>query len=287
MPLSAIILACLLADQGTLGALLRTMTTYISVRLEDRPGGRLAYVAVDNQAKLNSLSSEVMAQFVEALRHLSADPGLRAVVLSGAGGKAFIGGANIDEMSGIDGPQAGRAFILKVHGCCQAIRDLPVPVIAAIDGWCLGAGLEVAAACDMRLCSDKAQFGMPEVRLGIPSVVEAALLPALIGWGRTRRILMTGEIFGANEALAWGFVEEVYLQATLETGVEDLLEKLLETEPRAVRLQKALIRRWEDLSTTDAIAAGVEAFADAWTTEEPARAMARYLAERAAAKAGR
>jgi enoyl-CoA hydratase len=263
------------------------MISYVTVRTDERARGRVAFVVIDNQRKLNSLSSEVMAEFTQAFHHLSADPGLRAVVLSGAGGKAFIGGANIDEMAEVTSPEAARAFILKVHGCCQAIRDLSVPVIAAIDGWCLGAGLEVAAACDLRLCSDRAQFGMPEVRLGIPSVVEAALLPALIGWGRTRRILMTGEIFGANEALAWGFVEEVYLQAMLEMGVEDLLEKLLEAEPRAVQLQKSLIRKWEDLPLTDAIAAGVDAFADAWTTEEPARAMERYLADRAAAKAGR
>jgi enoyl-CoA hydratase/carnithine racemase len=263
------------------------MISYVTVRFDDGARGRVAYVSVDNQKKLNSLSSEVMAQFVQAFRHLSADPALRAVVLRGAGDKAFIGGANIDEMAGIDGPEAGRTFIQKVHGCCQAIRDLPVPVIAAVDGWCLGAGLEVAAACDMRLCSDRAQFGMPEVRLGIPSVVEAALLPSLIGWGRTRRILMTGEIFGASEALAWGLVEEVYLQAMLETAVEDLLEKLLEAEPRAVRLQKALIQRWEDLPMGEAIAAGVDAFAAAWTGDEPRTAMARYLAERAAAKANR
>ena len=263
------------------------MISYLTVRFEDGARGRVAYVSVDNQSKLNSLSSEVMAQLIGALRHLSADPALRAVVLRGAGDKAFIGGADIDEMAGIDGPEAARAFILKVHGCCQAIRDLPVPVIAAVDGWCLGAGLEVAAACDMRLCSDRAQFGMPEVRLGVPSVVEAALLPALIGWGRTRRILMTGEIFGASEALAWGLVEEVYLQATLETAVEDLLEKLLAAEPRAVQLQKALIQRWEDLPMGEAIAAGVDAFADAWTGDEPRTAMARYLADRAAAKANR
>lgn len=260
------------------------MISYVTVRREDRPGGQVAYVAVDNQAKLNSLSSEVMAQFVEAFRHLSADPALRAVVLSGAGGKAFIGGANIDEMAQVDSPAAGRAFILKVQACCQAIRDLPVPVIAAVDGWCLGAGLEVAAACDLRLCSDTARFGMPEVRLGIPSVVEAALLPALIGWGRTRRILMTGEIFGASEALTWGLVEEVYLQAALETAVEDLLDKLLEAGPRALQLQKALIRRWEELPMSQAIAAGVDAFEDAWTTDEPSAAMARYQAERQRAK---
>ncbi len=260
------------------------MISYVTLRVEETPRGRVAFVAVDNQKKLNSLSSEVMGQFVEVFRNLSADPALRAVVLSGAGDKAFIGGANIDEMAALDGPEAARAFILNVHGCCQAIRDLPVPVIAAVDGWCLGAGLEVAAACDMRLCSDQARFGMPEVRLGIPSVVEAALLPSLIGWGRTRRILMTGEIFGASEALAWGLVEEVYLKAMLETAVHDLLEKLLEAEPAAVQLQKALIRQWEELPMSRAIAAGVDAFEQAWTTDEPRASMARYLAERARTK---
>jgi enoyl-CoA hydratase len=207
------------------------------------------------------------------------------VVLSGAGDKAFIGGANIDEMAGIDGPDQARVFIEKVHACCRAIRQTPAPVIAAVNGWCLGAGLEVAAACDMRIAADTAMFGMPEVRLGIPSVVEAALLPYLIGWGRTRRILMTGETFGADRALAWGLVEDVCPHDTLYAAVEDLLDELLAAEPRAVQLQKALILQWEELSPRAAIEAGVEAFEDAWTTDEPMTAMARYLSERKAAKA--
>src|SRR6478736_1693334 len=120
------------------------MISYIAIQHDRRPRGLVAHVAIDNQKKLNSLSSEVMAQFVEAFRQLAREPDLRAVVLSGAGGKAFIGGANIDEMAELSGPADARAFILKVHGCCQSIRDLPAPVIAAVDGWCLGAGLEVA-----------------------------------------------------------------------------------------------------------------------------------------------
>jgi enoyl-CoA hydratase/carnithine racemase len=227
-----------------------------------------------------------MAQLTDLFHGLAADLALRAVVLTGAGDKAFIGGANIDEMAELASPKAARAFILKVHGCCQAIRDTPVPVIAAINGWCLGAGLEVAAACDMRLCADTAVLGMPEVKLGLPSVVEAALLPALIGWGRTRRILMTGETFGAADALAWGLVEEVHPPALLFAAVEDLLDKLMQAEPRAVQIQKALIRAWEDLPVTGAIAAGVDAFEDAWTTDEPKAAMARFLAGRAAARQG-
>jgi enoyl-CoA hydratase/carnithine racemase len=261
------------------------MTAYVTLRYEDHARGRVAFVAVDNQRKLNSLSSEVMAEFVGAFHGLAAEPALRAVVLTGAGDQAFIGGANIDEMAAVRSPAEGRAFILKVHGCCQAIRDLGVPVIAAVNGWCLGAGLEVAAACDMRLAADTAVFGMPEVRLGIPSVVEAALLPGLIGWGRTRRILMTGETFSAADALAWGFIEEVHPPGELAAAVAGLLDKLLEAEPRALQIQKALIQAWEDLPTTDAIAAGVDAFEDAFTSDEPRTSMARFLAERAAAKA--
>ena len=260
------------------------MISYITIRHERRGSGRVAHVEIDNPRKLNSLSSEVMAQLVAGLRDLAADADLRAVVLTGAGDKAFIGGANIDEMAELSGPAAARAFILKVHACCQAIRDLPVPVIAAIKGWCLGAGLEVAAACDLRLAADTAQFGMPEVKLGLPSVVEAALLPTLIGWGRTRRILMTGETFDAAEALAWGLVEERHPLARLSAAVDDLLDKLMEAEPRAVRIQKALVQRWEELPMSEAVAAGVDAFEDAWTTREPAEAMARFLAERRAVK---
>jgi len=261
------------------------MISYVTVRYEQHARGRIAYVCVNNARKLNSLSSAVMTQFADLFHGLAADLALRAVVLSGVGDRAFIGGADIEEMAGLAGPAAARAFILKVHACCRAIRDTPVPVIAAINGWCLGAGLEIAAACDLRLAVDSAQFGMPEVKLGLPSVVEAALLPSLIGWGRTRRILMTGETFGAADALAWGLVEEVHPHALLFAAVEDLLDKLLEAEPRAVQIQKALIRAWEDLPVTRGIAAGVEAFEDAWTTDEPAKAMARFLAARAAAKA--
>ncbi len=262
------------------------MTAYLNIRHDDRARGRVAFVTIDNAKKLNSLSSDVMAEATAVFQSLAADPTLRAVVLTGQG-KAFIGGANIDEMAAIASPAEGRAFITKVHRLSRAIRDTPVPVVAAINGWCLGAGLEVAAACDMRLASDTAIMGMPEVKLGIPSVIEAALLPTLIGWGRTRRILMTGETFSARDALAWGLVEEIHPPELLNAACDALLDKLLEAEPRALALQKALMQRWEDLPMSQAIAAGIDAFEDAWSTAEPAQAMARFQAERAAAKARR
>jgi enoyl-CoA hydratase/carnithine racemase len=260
------------------------MSVAVRVRYEDRARGRIAFVTVDRPEKLNSLSSEVMGAFTDLFHGLAADLHLRAVVLTGAGDRAFIGGANIDEMAKLSGPAEARAFITRVHGCCAAIRNVPAPVIARINGYCLGAGLEIAAACDLRICADTAVLGMPEVKLGLPSVVEAALLPTLVGWGRARWMLYTGETFGAAQALAWGLVEEVHSPGLLDAAVEDLLDKLTDAEPRAVQLQKALMQRWEELPMGAAIQAGVEAFEDAWTTDEPSKAMAAFLARRARPK---
>jgi enoyl-CoA hydratase len=263
------------------------MASNVSVRYDDRPRGRIAYVAIERPEKLNSLSTEVMRAFVDLFHGLAADLHLRAVVLTGAGPKAFIGGANVDEMADLGGPQAARAFIARVHACCRAVRAVPAPVIARINGWCLGAGLEIAASCDLRLAADTAMFGMPEVKLGLPSVVEAALLPSLIGWGRARRILYTGETFDAATALAWGLVEEVHTPQLLDAAVEDLLDKLVAAEPRAIQLQKALMQRWEELPISAAIQAGVDAFEDAWTTDEPRMALRSFQAQRRTAKPAR
>jgi enoyl-CoA hydratase/carnithine racemase len=240
--------------------------------------GRVAEIVVDHDAKLNTLNPPLMEEFAAAFAALGQDQALRAVVLAGAGPRAFIGGADISVMAAIPGEEEAQAFIRLVHGCCRAVRDCPVPVIARIHGWCLGAGLEVAASCDLRIASEAAKFGMPEVRVGIPSVVEAALLPGLIGWGRTRRLLLLAETIGAAEAEAWGLVERVVPDAELDDAVEAWLRLLLEAGPQAIRAQKALIRRWEDSSTTQGIAAGIEAFGASWRGEEPARMLGGFLA---------
>ena len=130
------------------------------------------------------------------------------MILTGAGERAFVGGADIAELAHLDRDTA-RDFISLVHRCCDGFRRLAAPVIARIDGYALGAGLELAAACDLRVASERAMFGMPEVRVGIPSVVEAALLPQLIGNGRARRLLLTGETIDAAQALDWGLIDAV------------------------------------------------------------------------------
>ena len=248
----------------------------ILVRREQRSeGGHLAHVTIDNIGKLNSLNRELMIEIVGAVAALDNDPQLRLAVLSGAGERAFVGGADIGEIAALD-HETARSFITLVHRCCDAFRRLPVPVIARIDGYTLGAGLELACACDLRVASERAIFGMPEVRIGIPSVVEAALLPKLIGQGRARRLLLTGETIGAEEALSWGLVNAVVPPGGLDDAVERFVRAILAAGPRAVRLQKSLILDWEELPTATAIERGIDCFVGAFDTDEPAR-MARAL----------
>lgn len=217
-----------------------------------------------------------MADFAAAIEKLGRDESLRVVVLRGEGERAFIGGADIGDMAALDQGTA-REFITALHLCCEAIRNLPVPVIARCAGYTLGAGLEIAAACDLRVAADSAQFGMPEVRLGIPSVIEAALLPSLIGWGRTRRLLLLGETIGAAQAEAWGLVERVVAAADLDRAIEDWVQTILGMGREALRLQKMLIRKWEDLPMRAAIAAGIDSFESAYSTDEPRRKMSEFL----------
>ncbi len=254
------------------------MSGEIRIEVTEAPAtGRVARLTIAHERKLNTLNADLMREFIAACDRLARDEALRAVVVTGAGEKAFIGGADINEMAAVKNGAAARDFITLVHGCCRAVRDIPVPVIGRINGWTLGAGLELAAACDLRISADSVRFGMPEVVVGIPSVVEAALLPGLIGWGRTRRLLLLGERIDAAEAERWGFLEKVVPATALDAAVEEWLGLIGAAGARAVRIQKRLIRQWEDLPLAQAVAAGIPAFASAWETDEPQRLMGHFL----------
>jgi enoyl-CoA hydratase len=253
-------------------------TNRFIVEYEERPeGGHIARLTIDNRAKLNSLNRALMSEIVETIAGLALDAELRLAILTGAGGSAFVGGADVVEIAALD-HAAARSFITLVHRCCDGLRRLPVPVVARIDGYALGAGLELAAACDLRVASEGAVFGMPEVAIGIPSVVEAALLPKLIGTGRARRLLLTGETIGAAEALEWGLVDEVAPSDRLDDAVDRFIRPILVAGPRAVRLQKSLILDWEDLPIGAAIERGIDCFVSAFDSDEPARMAGAALA---------
>ena len=239
-------------------------------------GAPVGWIVVDNAARLNVVDSALCRDLAGAVAELGAAAELRALVLTGAGDRAFIGGADVNEMAALDARSA-ESFIRGLRGVCAAVRAAPIPAVARIAGYCLGGGLEIAAACDFRIAAEGARFGMPEVRVGVPSVIDAALLPDLIGWGRTRMLLYTGETVDAREALAWGLVERLVAPDALDDAVAAAVGGIAAAGPRAVRAQKALVRRWEGLAREDAIEAGVAAFAAAWETDEPRRLMRAFL----------
>ncbi len=239
-------------------------------------GARVARITVDYPGKLNILGSASMAELHAAIEAVAGDGEVRALVLTGEGERAFIGGADVNEMAALD-PGAARDFITGLHRVCAALRALPLPAIARIRGYCLGAGLEVAAACDLRVASDDAVFGMPEVRVGIPSVIEAALLPRLIGMGRARELVLTGRLASADEAASWGLIDRLVPAAGLDRAVDDWLDAIVACGQRALALQKSLIREWENLPLDEAIAAGIDSFAQAYESDEPRRMMQAFL----------
>jgi enoyl-CoA hydratase len=242
--------------------------------------GAVARIIIANRDRLNVLDSDLITQLISTVDNFAGDHRLRALVITGAGEKSFIGGADINEMSrlGSGGESSSpKEFITILHQACSALRRFPVPVIARINGYCLGAGLEVAASCDLRVAAAHSIFGMPEVKVGIPSVIEAALLPGLIGWGRTAELVFTGESISAADALAWGLVERVVPADQLDHEVERLTESILNAGPRAIRLQKELMREWGRLPIEEAIERGVESFEAAYETDEPLKFMQRFL----------
>jgi enoyl-CoA hydratase len=229
-----------------------------------------------NAGSLNILGSAVINNVREGLETLAADPTVRVLVLGGQSQKSMIGGADIKEMAGLD-QKSAEAFITRLRDLCQAVLNFPAPVIARMPGWCLGGGLEVAAACDFRVAAHDAKFGMPEVRVGIPSVIHAALLPRLIGWGRARWLVMTAENIDAPTALAWGLVDVVAPEGGLDAAVEHTINALLECGPQALRAQKALLRQWQELPLTESVNLSIGVFGKSFLTDEPKRLMEGFI----------
>ncbi|MGH3438255.1 MAG: enoyl-CoA hydratase [Sciscionella sp.] len=236
----------------------------------------VATLTILNAKPLNILDTSVMEQVTAAAVELSSHAEVRVLVLRGEGDRAFIGGADIHEMSALNRTTA-EAFIGRLMTMCETFRHFPTPVIARIPGWCLGGGLEVAAACDLRISSSDARFGMPEVAVGIPSVIHAALLPRLIGAGRATSMMLTGEQIDASTALSWGLLTTVCEPSELNGAVARAAQRFCELGPAVIREQKRLLRGWEQVSLDQAITDSVRAFGAAFDTGEPQRFMSQFL----------
>jgi enoyl-CoA hydratase len=242
----------------------------------DRDGRGVVRLTICNAGSLNILSSAVTDGVREGFEKLAGDRDIRAVILAGQSEKSMIGGADIKEMARLD-QKSAEAFITRLRDLCEAVRHFPAPVIARLPGWCLGGGLEVAAACDFRIAAHDAMFGMPEVKVGIPSVIHAALLPRLIGQGRARWLVMAAENIDAPTALAWGLVDAVAKPGGLDEAVEHTVKALLECGPEALRTQKELCRRWEEMPLSEVVNFSVAEFGKSFLTGEPQRMMQGFL----------
>ena len=248
----------------------------IDVQKNNSESGEIVTITYDRQEKLNALNSVGIQELTNAFVSIADDFNVRVVIFTGSGSKSFIGGADINELSNLN-ENTARNFITSLHELFVLIRHCPVPVIARINGYCLGAGMELAAACDLRIASNNAIFGMPEVKVGIPSVIEAALLPRLVGWGRSNYLVLTGENINARTAYDWGFLESVTEQDQLDIETDRFVDAIVKSAPLAVREQKRLVRQWEVLPVNAAIEAGIESLANAYRTDEPRYSMQPFL----------
>jgi enoyl-CoA hydratase/carnithine racemase len=230
---------------------------------------------------VNILGSEAAQELTAEFQRLSREDDCRVIVLRGSGDKAFIGGADINEMAGLDQASA-EAFISGLAALCEAVRACPAPVIARLSGWCLGAGLEVAVCCDLRVAGAGAAFGMPEVVVGIPSVIHAALIPAMIGASRAAWLMLTGETIDAGTAVSWGLVHDVVPDDELDARITQLADRMAALGPQAVRQQKRLLNQWTELTPARAIQDSIAQFGQSYLTGEPQQYMTRFTERQAA-----
>jgi enoyl-CoA hydratase len=240
--------------------------------------GVVARLVID-RPPLNLLSSALVTDLQGALAHIEALPDLRVMIRSGGGKRAFITGVDVNDLV-TSNTASARSFITLLHSCMASLRRLPIPVIGRINGFALGGGCEMAMACDLRIASTQAQFGMPEVRLGIPSVIEAALMPAQIGTTRAVELLLTGKIIDAATAQQWGLVNRVVADEDLDTAIDEYIQMFLQCGPKAIAAQKQLVYQWMDSTMSHSIQLGIEAFTQAYTSEEPMEGMRAFKDKR-------
>jgi enoyl-CoA hydratase/carnithine racemase len=177
-------------------------------------------------------------------------------------------------------PQSAEEFIRTLHRAIRKVLTLPMPVIAAIIGPCLGGALELVLACDIRIASEDAIFGLPEVLVGLPSVIEASLLPKTIGLGRARRLIMTGDSVTSQEALEMGLVDQVVAKDAVHDAAMETTEKFRNISPKVMAAQKDIIVKWLEMGDEQSAEYSIKAFALGFTTGHPQEAMTAFLEKR-------
>ena len=260
--------------------------TYQNILLE-QPEAGIYLLTVNRPKALNALNAATIGELVRAIAEVAADESARVLLVTGAGEKAFVAGADIAEMRNISVEEA-RAFSEQGMRVMHALEALPVPVIALVNGFCLGGGCELAMACDWILASDTAVFGQPEVNLGIPPGFGGTQrLPRRIGPARALELLTTARQVKAPEALSIGLVNHVFTVADLRNRGMDFARTIAAKGPVAVRLAKQALQRGRNLDLFAACALESDLFAQAFATGDREEGMRAFLEKRPAKFTGR
>jgi len=242
----------------------------------------IAVITINRPAVLNALNAATLKELSQAFEDIAADDAIRVVLLTGAGPKAFVAGADISELSGLD-EVAGREYAERGHVLSRRIEKLGKPVIACISGFALGGGCELAMACTLRLASEAARLGQPEVKLGlIAGFGGTQRLPRLVGRGAALKMLLTGAMIPASEALRIGLVDEVVPAGELMARAEALALEIAANAPIALERTLLAIDAGLDLSLDDGLAEEARHFGQICATEDKDEGTAAFLTKRAA-----
>lgn len=242
--------------------------------------GEVAVLTINRPKALNALNSDTLQELSAALDDLGKDSSVKAVIITGSGEKAFIAGADISQMKDFK-PIEGRRFAQLGHAVFRKLELLPQPVIAAINGFALGGGCELAMACDIRIAGENAKFGQPEVTLGLTAGFGGTQrLPRLVGTGLASELLFTGDIIDANEAYRIGLVNKVYPLETLLEEALKLARRIAGRAPVAVQLTKSAIQRGINLDLDSAQAYEAEVFGVVLSTQDQTEGCSAFLEKR-------
>jgi enoyl-CoA hydratase len=242
--------------------------------------GKAALITVNRPKALNALNFKTLDEILDAIRFAAGDPGVAGIILTGSGEKAFIAGADIVEMANMH-PIEAKAFADKGHHVGEALESIPKVVIAAVNGFALGGGCEMALACDLILASNKARFGQPEVNLGvIPGFGGSQRLPRRVGLGASGKMIYTGDMVDASEALRIGLADEVVAPEELLARAKALIEKIATKGPVAIGAAKELMRRGAAMNLGDALSLESQSFSWLFSTEDQKEGMKAFVEKR-------